>query len=136
MLLTPKVVIAFLDSSPSGKTRTSQAASLAKKWAAHLVGVRIAVERIEWPFSVNYVRGERGVEDVVAYQHQLESEQENNARQVAHCFRELCREMNIHSELHQIGRDRSAAYLLGEVYLSDLAVAGQPDRMAFHTSNL
>jgi nucleotide-binding universal stress UspA family protein len=127
MLLTPKVITVFLDPSPSGKRRAEHAAVLARRWRAHLIGVYLAFAGIRWPSSMNYVRGDKGIEEVMAYSHRFETQPETTTQGVGQHFRTLCAEMNVSCEFHTIGRERSAAEALKVAFLSDLAVVGRPE---------
>jgi len=127
MLLTPKVITAFLDPGPAGKRRAEHAAVLARRWRAHLIGVYPAFAGIRWPSSMNYVRGDKGIEEVVAYSHRFETQPDATAHGVSQHFRTLCAEMNVSCEFHTIGRERSAAEALKVAFLSDLAVVGRPE---------
>jgi nucleotide-binding universal stress UspA family protein len=127
MLLTPKVITVFLDPSPSGKRRAEHAAVLARRWRAHLIGVYLAFAGIRWPSSMNYVRGDEGIEEVMAYSQRFETQPETTTHGVGQHFRTLCAEMNVSCEFHAIGRERSAAEALNVAFLSDLAVVGRPE---------
>jgi hypothetical protein len=107
MLLTPKVITVFLDPSPSGKRRAEHAAVLARRWRAHLVGVYLAFAGIRWPSSMNYVRGDKGIEEVMAYSHRFETQPETTTQGVGQHFRTLCAEMNVSCEFHTIGREQA-----------------------------
>src|ERR1700722_11057438 len=109
MLLTPKVVLVILDPSPAGRRRAAHAASFARRWRLHLVGVHMAFAGIEWPASMNYVRGDRGIEEVAAYRHQYETKPEIATRAIGEHFGNLCAEYKVSYEFHSIGRERSAA---------------------------
>ena len=76
MLLDPKTVAVFLDASPSGKKRAAHAAVLAHRWGAHLIGVHVVFAGVTWPPSMDYVRGDEAIEQVVAYRDQLDAEAE------------------------------------------------------------
>jgi nucleotide-binding universal stress UspA family protein len=127
MLLTPKVITVFLDPSPSGKRRAEHAAVLARRWRAHLIGVYEAFSGIRWPSSMNYVRGDKGIEEVMAYSHRFETQPETTTQELGQHFRTLCAEINVSCEFHTIGRQRSAAEALNVSFLSDLAVVGRPE---------
>jgi len=100
---------------------------LARRWRAHLIGVYLAFAGIRWPSSMNYVRGDKGIEEVMAYSHRFETQPETTTQGVDQHFRTLCAEMNVSCEFHAIGRERSDAEALKVVFLSDLAVVGRPE---------
>ncbi len=127
MLLTPKVITVFLDPSPSGKRRAVHAAVLARRWRAHLMGVYEAFAGNQWPSSMNYVRGDKGIEEVMAYSYRFETQPETTTQGVGQHFRTLCAEMNVSCEFHTIGREGSAAEALRVAFLSDLTVVGRPE---------
>jgi nucleotide-binding universal stress UspA family protein len=127
MLLTPKVITVFLDPSPSGKRRAEHAAVLALRWRAHLIGVYPAFAGSLLPSSMNYVRGDKGIEEVMAYSHRFETQPETATQGVGHHFQTLCAEKNVSCEFHTIGREASAAEALKVAFLSDLALVGWPE---------
>jgi hypothetical protein len=127
MLLTPKVITIFLDPSPSGKRRAEHAAVLARRWRAHLIGVHVAFAGIRWPSSMNYMRGDKGIEEVMAYMHRFETQPETTTHGVGQHFRTLCAEMKVSCEFNTIGREQSAAEALRAAFLSDLAIVGLPE---------
>ena len=100
---------------------------LARRWRAHLIGVYEAFAGIRWPSSMNYVRGDKGIEEVMAYSHRFETQPETTTQGVGQHFRTLCAEMNVSCEFHTIGREGSAAEALKVAFLSDLAVVGRPE---------
>jgi nucleotide-binding universal stress UspA family protein len=127
MLLDPKTVAVFLDASPSGKNRAAHAASLAQRWGAHLIGVHVVFAGVRWPPSMNYVRGDEAIEQVIAYRNQLDSEAESVATRVGEHFRALCGSLNVSGEFRLIGRENSAEELIRIAFHSDLIVVGRPE---------
>ena len=100
---------------------------LARRWRAHLIGVYEAFAGIRWPSSMNYVRGDKGIEEVMAYSHRFETQPETTTQGVGQHFRTLCAEMNVSCEFHTIGREGSAAEAVKVAFLSDLTVVGRPE---------
>lgn len=46
MPIDPKTITVFIDPSPSGERRVAQAAALARRWDAHLVGVYVVFKGV------------------------------------------------------------------------------------------
>src|ERR1700730_19184532 len=82
---------------------------------------------MRWASSMNYVRGDKVIEEVMAYSHRFETQPETTTQGVGQHFRTLCAEMNVSCEFHTIGRERSAAEALKVAFLSDLSVVGRPE---------
>jgi nucleotide-binding universal stress UspA family protein len=127
MLLDPKTVAVYLDASPSGKKRAAHAAVLAHRWGAHLIGVHVVLAGVTWPASMDYVRGDKAIEQVMAYRDQLDSEAEAVAIRVGEHFRGLCATLNFSGEFRLIGRENTAEEAIRIAFHSDLIVVGHPE---------
>jgi nucleotide-binding universal stress UspA family protein len=127
MLLDPKTVAVFLDASPSSKKRAAHAAVLAHRWGAHLIGVHVVFAGVTWPPSMNYVRGDEAIEQVIAYRDQLDAEAEAVAIQVGEHFRRLCDSLDVSGEFRRIGRESSAEEAIRIAFHSDLVIVGRPE---------
>jgi len=126
MLLDPKTVAVYLDASPSGRKRAAHAAVLAHRWGAHLIGVNVVFAGVTWPASMDYVRGDKAIEQVIAYRDQLNSEAEAVAIRVGEHFRGLCDTLNVSGEFRLIGRENTAEEAIRIAFHSDLIVVGCP----------
>jgi hypothetical protein len=126
MLLNPKTVAVFLDASASGKKRAAHAASLALRWGAHLIGMHVVFAGVTLPSSMSYVRGDKAIEQVMAYKDHLDSDAEVIAARVSAHFRGLCARFGVSGEFRRIGRENSAEEAIRIAFHSDLIVVGLP----------
>lgn len=127
MPISPKTIAVFLDPSPSGKKRAAQAACLAQRWGAHLVGVDVLFAGVALPSSMHYARGGEAIRRVVAYERRLDSEAEAVASQLSEHFKALCAELKVSGDFRAIGRENSAKEAIGIAFHSDLVVVGHPE---------
>jgi nucleotide-binding universal stress UspA family protein len=123
----PKTVTVFLDASPSGERRAAHAAALARRWGAHLVGVRVVFAGVTLPPAASYVRGAKAIQGVFEYERQLDADAEAAAGLVGERFRALCAQMDIAGEFRPIRRGKTAEEAIFNSLYSDLVVVGHPE---------
>jgi nucleotide-binding universal stress UspA family protein len=127
MSISPKTITVFLDGSPSGRRRATHAASLARRWKAHVVGVHLTFAGVELPAFMSNARGTQALRQVVAYKQQREARAETVATELRGELRALCERLAVSGEFYPIGRDNTSAQALGLALHSDLVIVGQPE---------
>jgi nucleotide-binding universal stress UspA family protein len=125
--LHPKTVMVFLDASPSGKRRAAHAVALAKRWDAHLVGVHVVFTTQALHPSDSYAIGERAIQQVIAHQERVYSDDEAAAYRVGEEFGDLCSRSNVAWEFRPIGRGQPGEEAILNALHSDLAIVGHPE---------
>src|SRR4051812_49232244 len=93
--LHPKTVTVFLDGSASGQRRTGQAAALARRWYAHLVGVHVMPGRTKLQSSHCYAVGHKAIDQVIGLARRLRSDADIDAASAGEEFTALCRQMEV-----------------------------------------
>lgn len=117
-----KDIVVFVDPSPASMVRLRIAAELARRYAAHLIGVYAVPGDMDDRASDGFVRGERGVCAVLDRHHAAE---ERAAVQVGRQFADLVRNDEIQAEFRLIwNAEGNRSVMLNSLY-ADLAVAGQ-----------
>jgi nucleotide-binding universal stress UspA family protein len=125
MFLSPKTITVFIDASPSGTNRARQAALLAQRWDAHLIGSDAAFAGVVLPASMCWARGD-AMRQVVDHQRQLDSTAEAAAYQLGERFRRLCADLKVSAEFRTIGREKGAEKAIHVAFHSDLVFVGHP----------
>jgi nucleotide-binding universal stress UspA family protein len=117
-----KDIVVFVDPSPAGMQRLRIAAGLARRYAAHLIGVYVVPGDMDDRASDGFVRGERGVKAVLERHRAAE---ERAVVQVGRQFADIVVHDDIHAEFRLIwNTDGDRGVVLNSLY-ADLAVAGQ-----------
>jgi nucleotide-binding universal stress UspA family protein len=124
MPIDPKTIAVFLDASPSGEKRATHAATFARRWGAHLVGVYVVFNGVTAHPSMAYARSEKAIAGVVAYERRVQETCERTTAEVDGHFRRLCSEFGISGEFRPIQRGKTAEYAIINSLHSDLLVIG------------
>ncbi|MBV8683931.1 MAG: universal stress protein [Caulobacteraceae bacterium] len=127
MSVYPKTITAFLDSSPSGTKRAAQAAALAQRWDAHLVGIYVVFKGVTYHPSLAYARHEKAIAGVVAHERRVEHDCECTTAEVGEHFTALCAQLGLSFEFLSIGRGRVADKAIINSLHSDLLIIGHPE---------
>ena len=127
MPINPKTITVFLDSSPSGQRRASQAASFAQRWGAHLVGVYVVFKGVTSHPSMAYARSEKAIAGVIAHERRIEDACECTTAEVGDHFQALCARLNVSAEFRPIQRGKTAETAIINSLHSDLLVVGHPE---------
>jgi nucleotide-binding universal stress UspA family protein len=123
----PKTITVFLDASPSGDRRATQAAAFAKRWNAHLVGVHIVYKGTALHPSLAFARSERGMASVVAHERRIDDACDCAMTEVGGRFEALCARLQLSAEFRPINRDRTAEAAIIKSLHSDLLIVGHPE---------
>jgi nucleotide-binding universal stress UspA family protein len=126
MSIVPRTITVFLDPSLSGERRAANAAALAKRWNAHLVGVYVVFNGVKWHPSIGYARSEKAIAGVVAYERRIEGACECTTGEVGDFFERLCADMGVSGEFRPIQRGKTAEEAIINSLHSDLLVVGHP----------
>jgi len=119
-----KDIVVFVDASPASMYRLRIAAGLARRYAAHLIGVYVVPGNIDHHASDGFVRGEGGVREVLERYRLAEK---RAAIQVGRQFADLVEHDDVQAEFRLIWNtagDRSV--ILNSLY-ADLVVVGQTE---------
>jgi nucleotide-binding universal stress UspA family protein len=127
MSINPKTVTVFLDASPSGRKRAAQAAVLAQRWGAHLIGIYVVFKGVTYHPSLAYARSEKAIAGVVAHERRVEYACECTTTEVGEHFKALCAQQDISFEFRPIERGREAEKAVINALHSDLLVVGHPE---------
>lgn len=127
MSSNPKTITVFLDASSSGERRAAQAAALAQRWDAHLVGVYVVFKGVTWHPSITYARHEKAIAGVVAYERRIEGVCDGATEEICEHFQALCGRLNISSEFRRLERSRTDETAITNSLHSDLLVVGHPE---------
>jgi hypothetical protein len=92
-----------------------------------LIGVHVVFAGVTWPPSMDYVRSDEAIEQVIAYRDRLDSEAEAVAIRVGEHFRGLCDSLNVSGEFRLIGRENTTQEAIRIAFYSDLIVVGRPE---------
>jgi len=136
MVMNPKTITVFLDSSSSGQRRAARAAELARQWDAHLVGVYIVFNGATSHPSLAYARSEKAIAGVIAHERRVEDACSKTTCEVGDRFKALCADAGVHAEFRPIDRDNTTETAIINSLHSDLLVIGHgspsglPDNMA------
>jgi hypothetical protein len=76
---------------------------------------------------MDYARGDKAIEEVIAYRDQLDADAEAVAIRVGEHFRGLCGSLNVSGEFRRIGRENRAEEAIRIAFHSDLIVVGRPE---------
>jgi nucleotide-binding universal stress UspA family protein len=125
--LHPKTITVFLDGSASGERRAAQAAALARRWNAHLVGVHVMPVRTKLQPSHCYAVGHKAIDQVIGLAHRLRSDADTAARLAGEAFTALCRETDVDGEFRLIAKDVPAEEAILNSLHSDMVVVGHPE---------
>jgi len=125
--LHPKTVTVFLDGSASGQRRTGQAAALARRWYAHLVGVHVMPGRTKLQPSHCYAVGHKAIDQVIGLARRLRSDADIDAASAGEEFTALCRQMEVDAEFRLIAEHMPAEEAILNSRHSDLVVVGHPE---------
>ena len=127
MPIDPKTITVFMDASPSGAKRATQAAAFARRWNAHLVGVYVVFKGVAHHPSMAYARSEKAIAGVVAHEQRVAEACEGTAGEVGDFFRSMCERLGVSGEFRPIQRDRCAETAIANSLHSDLLVIGHPE---------
>jgi nucleotide-binding universal stress UspA family protein len=127
MSINPKTITVFLDASPSGKKRAAQAAALAQRWDAHLVGIYVVFKGVNYHPSLSYARHEKAIAGVIAHERRIEHACECTTAEVGEHFEALCARLKLSFEFRPIERGREAEKATINALHSDLLVIGHPE---------
>jgi nucleotide-binding universal stress UspA family protein len=125
--LYPKTVTVFLDASPSGKHRAVLAATLARRWDAHLVGVHVVFAGVKLHRSESFAIGERAIQEVIAHEQSLYADAEAAAVWLREHFRAVCAASSVAGEWRRIDADQPAQAAILSALHSDLVILGHPE---------
>src|SRR3984957_1333135 len=126
MSVEPKTITVFLDATPSGARRATKAATLAKRWDAHLVGAYVVFNGVMPHPSMAFARSEKSIAGVVAHERRGEDACEGTTAEVGDWFRTLCAELGVDAEFRPIDRAKTAEVAIINSLHSDLIVIGHP----------
>ena len=126
MPIDPKTITVFLDASPSGGRRLAQAAALAQRWGAHLVGVYVMFKGVTSHPSMAYARSEKAIVGVIAHERRIEDACQCTTEEVGEHFRTLCAGLNVSGDFRPVHRDKTAEAAIINSLHSDLLVIGHP----------
>lgn len=127
MSINPKTITVFLDASPSGRKRAAQAAGLAQRWGAHLVGIYMVFKGVTYHPSLAYARQQKAIAGVVAHERRVEHACECAATEVGDHFKAVCGQLQLSCEFRPIERGRAAERAIINALHSDLLVIGHPE---------
>jgi nucleotide-binding universal stress UspA family protein len=121
-----QTIAVFLDASPSGQKRAAQAATLAKRWDANIVGVQVVPEPEPMPGYMYNARGPDAVRQVLEYEQRLVADAEAAAQAVGERFQALCARLEVRGEFRSIGPGQAGQEAILHAFQSDLIVVGHP----------
>jgi nucleotide-binding universal stress UspA family protein len=127
MAVDPKTITVFLDGSPSGRRRAGHAATLSRRWNAHLVGVYVVDKGVSLHPSAAYARSEKAMAGVIAHERRIGDACEGAAAEVGEHFAALCERSDVSSELRLIKGGKGAEAAVINSLHSDLLVIGHPE---------
>lgn len=126
MSIDPKTLTVFLDDSPSGMRRAVHAATLARRWGAHLIGAYAVFEGFAAPSSATYAFGSLAIQHAIAYEQRQAAAAEAAAARVGGHFRDLCTRLNVSGEFRPIRHGKMAQEAVRNSLYADLAIVGHP----------
>ena len=127
MSINPKTITVFLDASPSGKKRAAQAAALARRWDAHLIGMYVVFKGVTYHPSLSFARYEKAIAGVVAHERKVEHACECTTAEVGEHFETLCARLGLSFEFRPIERGREDDKAIVNSLHSDLLIIGHPE---------
>jgi hypothetical protein len=127
MPLHPKAITVFLDPSRSGDRRAARAATFAKRWGAHLVGVHVVYKGTALHPSMAYARSEKAIAGVVAHERRLDEACECARDEVGERFLAHCAEQDVSAEFRPINRANTTDAAITRSLHSDLLIVGHPE---------
>jgi nucleotide-binding universal stress UspA family protein len=127
MRADPKTIAVFLDASPSGDRRAAHAATFAKRWDAHLVGVHVVYKGTSPHPALAYARSDKAIAGVVAHERRVDEACECAMAEVGDRFLAICAEADVSGEFRPIKRDKTADAAIINSLHSDLLIIGHPE---------
>jgi nucleotide-binding universal stress UspA family protein len=127
MRADPKTIAVFLDASPSGDRRAVRAATFAKRWDAHLVGVHVVYKGTSPHPALAYARSDKAIAGVVAHERRIDEACECAMAEVGDRFLAICAAADVAGEFHPIKRDKTAEAAIINSLHSDLLIIGHPE---------
>ena len=127
MSTNPKTIAVFIDPSVSGDRRAAQAAALARRWDAHLVGVYVKFKGVTPHRSLAYARSEKAIAGVIAHEQRVADACECTTAEVGDHFRALCDRLGVSGEFRPIHRDKTEEAAIINSLHSDLLIIGHPE---------
>ena len=127
MSTDPKTITVFIDPSASGERRTAQAAALARRWGAHLVGAYVKFKGVTPHRSLAYARSGKAIAGVIAHEQRVADACECASTEVGDHFRALCARFNVSGEFLPIHQDKTEEAAIINSLHSDLLIVGHPE---------
>lgn len=119
-----KDIVVFVDPSSASVHRLRIAASLARRYAAHLIGVYIVPANLRHHASDGFVRGRDAMRSMAEH-HRLA--RERAALQVGRHFAETVAQGDVQAEFRLVWNDESDRSVISNSLYGDLVVVGQTE---------
>ncbi|HTU56507.1 MAG TPA: universal stress protein [Acetobacteraceae bacterium] len=119
-----KTIVVFLDNTPEGEIVGRQAAELARRCGAHLIGIHALADYLEEHPAASFALGAEAVSGVIA---EKAADERNESRGVRHRLQAIVQKHGISGEIRIIRGERGDDDLVAAARCCDLIVLGYPD---------
>ena len=119
-----KTIVVFLDDTPKGEIVGKEAADLAQRCGAHLIGIHALADYLEEHPAAAFALGAEAVSGVIA---ELAADERDESRAVRHRLQAIVQKHNITSEIRIIRGVHVDDALVAAARCCDLIVLGYPD---------